>query len=65
MTTTSYQPTWTATLAHEHINDLLRAAADSRTAAQARSRNPHRTPRRLSLWWVRVTARDAVGPRIA
>jgi hypothetical protein len=61
---TTYQPTLTAALAHEHFNDLLRQAATSRAAAQAPHQTPHRTPRRRPLWWVQVVARRAT-PRIA
>jgi hypothetical protein len=55
---TTYQPTLSGALAHEHVTDLLRQAATSRAAAQLPD-DPtrHRTPRRRSLWWVRVTAR--------
>ena len=43
---TTYQPTLSAALAHEHLTELLRQAATSRAAAQAPDQNPHRTPRR-------------------
>ena len=55
----TYQPTLTAAVAHERVNDLLREAARSRTAAKLTGRTRHRTPRRRPLWWVRVTARPA------
>ena len=45
-TMTTYQPTLSAALAHEHVTELLRQAATSRAAAQAPTQNPHRTPRR-------------------
>ena len=60
---TTYQPTLSGALAHEHVTDLLRQAATSQAAAQLRDQNPHRTGRRRPLWWVHVTARSA--PRIA
>jgi hypothetical protein len=62
---TTYQPTLSGALAHEHITDLLRQAATSRAAAQSGDRNPHRTARRRPLWWVYVIARRATTPRIA
>jgi hypothetical protein len=62
--TTSYQSTLSAAVAHEHINDLLRVAAQSRAGAQASSRDPHRTPRRRPLWWIHVLARQTT-PRVA
>ena len=61
---TTYQPTLSAALAHEHVTDLLRQAATSRAAAQAPDQNPHRTARRRPLWWVHVIAGRAT-PRIA
>jgi hypothetical protein len=61
---TTYQPTLSAALAHEHVTDLLRQAATSRAGAQAPDQNPHRTARRHPLWWVHVIARRAT-PRIA
>jgi hypothetical protein len=54
VTTTGYQPTLTGALAREHVTDLLRTAGASRAAAELR-RNPHRTPRRRPLWWLRTT----------
>jgi hypothetical protein len=57
--TTTYFSGLSAAIAHEHINDLLRAAAQSRAAAKAPSRQPHRTPRRRALWWDRVLMRRA------
>ena len=64
MTTTAYQPTLTGAVAREHVNDLLREATTSRSAAQLPARHPHRTPRRRPLWWVHVTARQN-NPRTA
>jgi hypothetical protein len=61
---TTYQPTLSGALAHEHVTDLLRQAATSRAAAQAPDQNQHRTTRRRPLWWVHVIARRAT-PRIA
>ena len=61
---TTYQPTLSAALAHEHVTDLLRQAAISRAAAQAPDQNPHRTARRRPLWWCQVMARRATA-RIA
>jgi hypothetical protein len=61
---TSYQPTLSGALAHEHVTDLLRQAATSRAAAQAPDQDPHRPARRRPLWWVHVIARRAT-PRIA
>ena len=55
----SYQPTLSAAFATERINDLLRDAARSRTAAELSNGSRHRTPRRRPLWWVQVTARTA------
>ena len=54
VSTTGYQPTLTGALAREHVTDLLRTAGASRAAAQL-PRNPHRTPRRRPLWWIRTT----------
>jgi hypothetical protein len=62
--TTSYYPSLTGAVAREHVNDLLREATVSRAAAQLPRRNPHRTPRRRPLWWLRVTARPS-NPRTA
>ena len=54
---TTYQPTLSGAVAHEHVTDLLRQAATWRAAAQAPTQNPHHTGRRRPLWWVHVTAR--------
>jgi hypothetical protein len=54
---TTYQPTLSGALAHEHVTDLLRQAATSRAAAQLPSPTGHRTRRRRPMWWLRVTAR--------
>ena len=61
---TTYQPTLSGALAHEHVTDLLRQAATSRAAGQAPEQNPHRTARRRPLWWVHVVGRRAT-PGIA
>lgn len=58
-TTAAYQPSLTAAVAREHVNDLLRAADQSRAAAHLPADNPHRTPRRRPTWWQRTTARSA------
>lgn len=63
-TMTTYQPTLSAALAHEHITELLLQAATSRAAAQVPDRHSHRIPRRRPLWWVHVIARRAT-PRVA
>ena len=55
----TYQPTLTAAVARERVNDLLRDAARSRAAAELSNGTRHRTPRRRPLWWVQVTARPA------
>ncbi len=54
---TTYQPTLSGALAHEHVTDLLRQAATSRAAAQLPSPTGPRTRRRRPMWWLRVTAR--------
>lgn len=56
---TTYHVSVTASVAHEHVNDLLRAGADARAAAQVPARDPHRTRRHLLRWWGRATARSA------
>jgi hypothetical protein len=58
-TAATFRPSLTAAAAREHINDLLRAAAQSRDAAQLQVHNPHRTPRRRPTWWKRTTARSS------
>ena len=55
--TPAYQPSLTAALAHEHVNDLLRAAAASRVAGCLPDENGHRTPRRRPAWWLRIATR--------
>jgi hypothetical protein len=55
----AYQSSLTAAVAHEHINDLLRAADQSHAIDQLRANNPHRTPRRRRTWWGRSTLRSA------
>jgi hypothetical protein len=64
MTTTTYYPSLTGAVAREHVNDLLREATASRTAAQMPEPTRHQTPRRRPLWWVHVIARRAT-PRNA
>jgi hypothetical protein len=60
----TYKPSLTAAAAHEHINDLLRAADQSRVSAQLPARNPERTPRRRRTWWWRRLQRPArLAPR--
>jgi hypothetical protein len=61
---TTYSPTLSGALAHEHVTDLLRQAATSRAVGLASDQNPHRTGRGRPLWWVHVTARRAT-PRVA
>ena len=51
---TTYQPTLSGALAHEHVTDLLRQAATSRAAAQAPAPEP--APHR-------ATPPTVVGPR--
>jgi hypothetical protein len=55
----TYQSSLTAAFAREHINDLLRAADQSRATALLPAHNPHRTPRRRPAWWQRITVRSA------
>ena len=55
--TTAYQPSLTAAVAHEHVNDLLRAADASRVAACLPDGKGHRTPRRRPAWWLRIATR--------
>jgi len=55
-TAAAYQSSLTVAVAREHVNDLLSAAEQSRTAAQLPAHNPHRTPRRRPTWWQRATA---------
>jgi hypothetical protein len=64
VSTSTYQPTLTGAVAREHVNDLLRTAAAARAATQLPGRNPHRTPRRRPLWWLRVTP-EAATPHAA
>jgi hypothetical protein len=56
---TAYQPTLSGALAHEHVDDLLRAARTSRARALLPEPTRHRTPRRRPAWWLRGTARTA------
>jgi hypothetical protein len=57
--TPAYQHSLTAAVAHEHVNDLLRAADASRAAACLPDEKGHRTPRRRPAWWLRVATRTA------
>ena len=62
--TPAYQPSLTAAVAHEHVNDLLRAADASRIAACLPDDKGPRTPRRRPAWWLRIATRTAT-PRTA
>jgi hypothetical protein len=53
----TYSPTLTGALANAHVEDLLRDARRSRTAAQLPGPTRHRTPRRRPAWWLRGTVR--------
>jgi hypothetical protein len=53
----TYSPTLTGALANAHVEDLLRDARRSRTAAQLAGPTRHRTPRRRPGWWLRGTVR--------
>ncbi len=55
----AYQPSLTTAFAHQHVIDMLRAAAESHAANQLPRNNPHRTPRRRPTWWQRTTLRSA------
>jgi hypothetical protein len=55
----AYSPTLSGALAHEHVDDLLRAARRSRAAALLPDPTRHRTPRRRPAWWLRGTVRTA------
>ena len=55
----TYQASLSAAVANERVNDMLREAARSRTAAELSNGSRHLTPRRRPLWWVQVTARTA------
>jgi hypothetical protein len=46
-------------LTREHIRDLVRAADNSRAAADLPDRHRHRTPRRRPPWWRWATVRAA------
>lgn len=61
---TTYHVSLTARVANEHVNDLLRAAAASRAAAQVPARDPHHSRRGRLLRWGRVIARSTT-PRSA
>ena len=55
--TPAYQQSLTAAVAHEHINDLLRAADASRVAACLPDEKGLRTSRRRPAWWLRIATR--------
>ena len=57
--TPAYQHSLTAAVAHEHVNDLLRAAEASRIAGCLPDGKGHRTPRRRPAWWLRIATRTA------
>lgn len=61
---TTYHVSLTASVANEHVNDLLRAGAESRAAARVPARDSHHSRRRRLLRWGRATARSAT-PRSA
>ena len=64
-TTAAFQPSLTAAVAREHVNDLLRAADQSRASAHLPADNPHRTPRRRPTWWQRTdSAHGSVPERL-
>jgi hypothetical protein len=63
-TATSYQPSLTAAVAHEHVNDLVRAAHAYRVAACLPDGSGNRTFRRRPAWWLGITTRSAT-PRTA
>jgi len=50
---TRYPDHLTASIAHEHINDLLRAAHAARLASDLP--DVHKVPRLRPAWWTRVT----------
>ena len=52
--TPAFQPSLTAAVAHEHVNDLLRAADASRVVGCLPDENGHRTTRRRPAWWLRI-----------
>ena len=62
--TPAYQHSLTAAVAHEHVNDLIRAADASRVAACLPDEKAHRTPRHRPAWWLRIATRTAT-PRTA
>jgi hypothetical protein len=60
MTSTAYHSSLTGALAREHVDDLLHDAAAARQAKELPPREPHKTPRRRPLWWLRGTGRPAL-----
>lgn len=61
---TGFHSGLTAAVAHEHRQDLMRAAAQARLAATAKGDDRHRTVSFRPIWWSRVTT-SIVVPRIA
>ena len=55
-------PSLTAAVAHEHRQDLMRAARRARQArlAAAAAESHHRTERLRPAWWTRLTTRVTV-----
>lgn len=60
----SFHPSLTAAAAHEHRQDLMRAAAHARLVATAKGNDHHRPVRFRPVWWTRATT-SIVVPRIA
>jgi hypothetical protein len=63
-TATSYQPSLSAAVAREHVNDLVRAAHAYRVATCLPDGNGTRTFRRRPLWWLGIAMHSAT-PRTA
>lgn len=61
---TGFHSGFTAAVAHEHRQDLMRAAAQARLVATAKGDDRHRTVRFRPVWWTRATT-SIVIPRIA
>jgi hypothetical protein len=51
-----FHPTVTATIAAEHLNDLLRAASRSHLIADLPGRDRHPSPQHKAPWWSRTTS---------
>jgi len=60
MSAIAYHSSFSAALAQEHLSDLLREAAAARQARELPAREPHKTPRRRPVWWLRGTGRPAL-----